>query len=281
MQFNLTSFIFSIVNFIVLVLLLHRFLYGPIRRAMDARAARIRKEEETAREAAAAAEAEREEYRRKTEAFEAESGKLRDEARVEAAKERERLIAAAQEEAEKRRAELSASLEREKATFIDEASDRIAVRSCEIARRILEHLADRELEERLVRRFRAGLADLEEEERGDWIRAVRDGEAVEVRTAFELPEKAKKAVAEGLGELEKLAEPPAFIRDAGLVCGIVATCGGHRLGWSVDGELDRLRASMEQEVDAFAASHAEGEAEKKGKAEKKTDDAPGAESDAQ
>lgn len=62
----------QILNFLVLVWLLKRFLYGPITRVMDAREARIRAVTEDARQLHAEAEAQGDRYRKLVSGFDAE-----------------------------------------------------------------------------------------------------------------------------------------------------------------------------------------------------------------
>jgi F-type H+-transporting ATPase subunit b len=97
----------QIVNFLILVWLLKRFLYQPILRALDAREKRIAAELAAADEKKREAEKERDEFRQKNDEFEQQRSVLLHTASEEAHAERQRLIAAARTDADDLRAQRS------------------------------------------------------------------------------------------------------------------------------------------------------------------------------
>lgn len=247
----LVRFIFQVVNFVILIWLLKRFLYGPIRRAMDARAERIRDKEVKAEESRAEADAEKGRYTEKLAELEADRERQLEEARGDADAERKRLVAEVQEDGERLRKDLAQTLEREKAAFLADASRRMVEGGFDVARRIHEYLAGEPLEARVVEAFLERLAALGAADRKAWAEAMKGGNAVQVRTAFDLPKGHRDALTWSLRALGEWKGAPEFLSDPALVCGITVTCGGHRLGWSVEGEIERLRAALDQELDAF------------------------------
>ena len=92
----------QVVNFLILVWLLHRFLYGPIVAAMDRREQRIAERLQDAQRKSDAAAAEADAYRRQREELNAERDRLLAEARLEAETLRSTLIEAARAEMARR-----------------------------------------------------------------------------------------------------------------------------------------------------------------------------------
>lgn len=68
MQIDWTTFTLEIINFLVLVWILQRFLYRPVLNALDKRAARMRQQAEDAADARTKAEALKQQYETRLEA---------------------------------------------------------------------------------------------------------------------------------------------------------------------------------------------------------------------
>ncbi len=113
-----TSLIVQAINFVLLLIILWRFLYRPFLSVMQQRTETIKKSLEEARLARAEAQRQQEEYRAKLEAAHAEAQAIREAALREAAEEQRRLVEAAREEAarivEAARAEIDHDVRRDK-----------------------------------------------------------------------------------------------------------------------------------------------------------------------
>jgi len=92
MLFDWFTVFAQVVNFIILVWLLKRFLYRPILDAIDAREQRIAKELADADAKKHEAQNERDEFQHKNEEFDRQRAALMDMAKDEAKTERQRLI---------------------------------------------------------------------------------------------------------------------------------------------------------------------------------------------
>jgi F-type H+-transporting ATPase subunit b len=120
---NVTLFI-QAVNFLILIALLSRFLFTPLKTFLADRAAGIEKalaEAKIAREAAARAQ---EEHRAQIVATQREAAALRDQAQREVEAERQRLLKASRDEAQRlvdeARAAIEAEVKRARATLREE-----------------------------------------------------------------------------------------------------------------------------------------------------------------
>lgn len=138
---DLSTLLLQTVNFLVLVWLLHRFLYRPVLAAIDRRReenARVTAEAGRLREEAEALRSSLEEERR---GLAAERARLLEQARAEAAAERQRLLEAGRQAAEAAAREARARLVCERGDA-EAALRREAARlAVELARRLLEAAA--------------------------------------------------------------------------------------------------------------------------------------------
>ena len=105
----------QVLNFLILVWLLKRFLYQPILQALDAREQRIATELADADAKKAEAQKERDEFQDKNEEFDQQRVALLSKAKDEAKAERQRLLEEARQAAEALRAKRQEALKREQA----------------------------------------------------------------------------------------------------------------------------------------------------------------------
>lgn len=231
-------------NFLVLVYLLKRFLYGPIVRAMARREEAIadRLQEVERQKQAAAAEAQR--HREAREALEAQRDRLLARAREEADELRGTLDKALREEMDRTRERWRAGLEREQGAFLRDVRRHAAEEFEVLARRALADLASAELEAEMARVLVDRLADLDGERREALARASASQEPLRVRSAFELPSPVKRSLTSALHERLGRELGVVYERAADVVCGVEIRAGGLSLGWSLAGYLDELTGRL-------------------------------------
>ncbi len=242
------------VNFLILVALLKRFLYGRILNAMDAREREIasrleeaeRRKDEAEREAAA--------YREKAEELEKKREALLQEAREEAEKARRRLVDSARDETDRLRERWRDTVRQEKERFLAALRKRTTEELYRVARRTLRDLADADLEDRIVEAGLKRLRNLDEERKRE-IAAGPAGEAraVTVRSAFEVPEAKRRALHDVLAEHFGPDSAVTYHTDPGLMGGIEILAGGFRIAWTIKDYLDDLEAAAQEMLSEEAA----------------------------
>lgn len=251
MEFDGLTFGAQVLNFLILVVLLRKFLYRPVTRALDRREEAIagrweevREERETARERAEA-------LARRHEELEEEREAALGEVRREAEELRGRLVEEARREAEEVRRRWLRSVELDREAFLAELRERTGREMYRTLRRALGDLADRDLEVRMVEVFLERLGGLSAAEREDFAEAAREagGRAI-VRTRFELPGELRERVAEAVREhladdLEVRFEPT---EDP--LCGLELTAGDRKLAWSLESWIGDLEARVSRLLDA-------------------------------
>ncbi len=257
--------IFQIINFMILVFLLRRFLYGPVIRAMDEREQKIVQREEDAAEKKDEAEQEARSYRRKTEELAEREKEMFEKARAEAEKEKRELLDQAREEVDESRRRWKDSFEREKKTFIAELRRRIGRQALVVARRCLQDLADARLEELTWNLFLKKLANLPDQELAELKKALQaEGNNITIRSAFQAGSGQVEELKKNLGELVSVPQGELNLQtatDPGLICGLELDAGGYRVAWNIDSYLEDLEEQVLQELEQDISGGEESQAE--------------------
>jgi len=239
----------QIVNFLVLVWLLRRVLYGPITRAMTARESRIREEVEEARRLRADAQAEGEQERQQLAEFEAERAARLADARAELDAWRRTHTQTVRTEVEAMRVRWQQAIEQEKEAFLLELRHRAGREVLAAVRRALRDLADADIEARMLDRFLMHLTALSEEHRHELASAARtDGGQVDVRSASALSAADRDRLKEAL--VESLGTDLTVNFDAApdILGGVEVRAGGLKVAWTLD---DYVTAIEEAVGEAF------------------------------
>ncbi len=230
--------IFQIINFLILVFLLRRFLYGPIVKAMEARRDEIIQREQDAEAKSSEAEERIRLYEEKREDLQRREDEIVEEAREKAEKERLRLLESSRSEVEETRERWLQELQRQQESFMQQLKLKIGRQASLVARRCLENLADAELEKMIFAVFTGKLEELPADERKRFAQAAEKGEAVSVRSSFapskDMLAQLEKALKKAAGKAVKLKQK----EDPSLICGVELEAGGHLVAWSIDHYLN-------------------------------------------
>jgi len=243
-ELNWSTFLLEILNFLVLLWILKRFLYRPVLDTIDKRRKDIEQSLKHAQTIRVEAEALQAQYESRLLEWNEERESSRDHLRKEMAEERERQLAG-----------LSAELdrEREKSKVLDEKLRADAMRRYQEASlslgerfvaRLLSQLAGPELETRL---FDLALKQLDmlPEERLKAIRLACEEtpEEAEVATVYPLDARQRQQLSEKLTGLLGMPVSCRFVEDAELLAGLCITLGP----WI-------FHANLQAELKSFVAS---------------------------
>lgn len=236
----------QVLNFLVLVWLLKRYLYKPILAAIDAREKRIADELADAAAKNAAAQKERDEFQANNKTFEGQRAAMLAKATGDAKAEHDRLVEDAHRAAEDLRAKQADALKSAQAHLGDEITRVAGDEVFAIARKALGDLAGASLEEGmadvLIRRLRA----MDAQAKAAMVAALRtSSEPVVVRSTFELPAEQKEGIRKAISETLTTQVAAKFeLADDGL-CGVELSANGRKLSWSIAGYL----SGMQHQVD--------------------------------
>jgi len=235
----------QVLNFIILVWLLKRFLYKPILDAIDAREKRIAAELANAHGKEAEAESERDEFRHKNDELDRQRAALLSQAADEAKAERQRLLEEARQAADTLSAKRMEALRDEARNLNQAISRRTQQEVFAIARKALMDLASTSLEERLGEVFTRRLREMDDRAKQGLAEALQiASEPALVRSVFELPAEQRAAIRNALNETFAADIPIRFETAPDLVSGIELTTNGQKVAWSISDYL----ASLEKGV---------------------------------
>jgi F-type H+-transporting ATPase subunit b len=248
------TFTAQIVNFLILILLMKKFLYGPIINAMDEREARIAERMDEADAAIERAQRQEREHRELVDELEQAKSQMLQEASDEAEQRRKQLMQNAREEVRNAEQGWREALEREKTAFLKDIRERAGRETVEIARKALAELADDELEERVVRKFLERMDDVDGDRWTELTRYARESEhGLVISTAFDLRSPLRDELAERVNEKTGSDVRITFEQDAELITGIELRSPGAKIAWSVDDYIDQLQQALAEIVEQEAA----------------------------
>ena len=235
----------QVVNFLILVWLMKRFLYTPILSAIDAREKRIAAGLADAEAKQGEAQRERDEFKYKNEEFDQQRKALLSAATLEARTERQRLLEEARKESEDLRTGRQETMQNDFQNLKEEIIRRTQDEVFAIARKTLADLAAESLEEHMVEAFIRRCRTLSEKEKNSLQNAFRaaDGPAF-VRSAFPLPETQQQAMEGAAREVFAFAGQLQFETSPHLVSGITLSVNGYEVAWSITDYLLALEKNV-------------------------------------
>ena len=243
----------QVVNFLVLVWLLKRFLYKPILDAIDSREKRIAGAIADAESKKAEAKKEQDDFSNKNKAFDEERSALFSKVEGEAKTKRDGLLTSARKDAENLRATQATELRDDQTRLSVEITRLATVEVMGIARKALADLATISLEAQVEGVFVRHLRDMQGDSKqlmGDALKSA--GGSGVIRSAFDLSDEQKTSIQKALNESFSADIHLGFEVDTKLVCGIELTGNGQKLDWNISAYLGALDRSLSTLVDSQA-----------------------------
>jgi F-type H+-transporting ATPase subunit b len=234
MQFDWTTFALEIINFLVLLWLLKRFLYKPVLNMLDARQKRIHDQIAKAQLTHAEAENLKAEYASRLQNWQQEETAQRQQLKQELAEEREKKHSVLKRTLEDERAKMEA---REKAAAqLQEANltNTLRKRAYRASTAMLKRLASAELTAKIVDVLAEDLRGLSDERRQvllDFFQEMENKSAVsvDVATAHPLTEKSRQTIDAALFEFIQHPVDLTYFMNPDLIAGVRVTMGEYVL----------------------------------------------------
>lgn len=243
----------QMLNFLVLVWLLKRFLYKPILNAIDARETRIAAELADSAAARISAETERKEFQRKSALVDDERGAILGRAKEEAKAVRESLLIQAHQSADAVRVNYENAMRNDQLNLRREIIRMAQEVVFAIARKTLADLATVNLEESMSAEFMRRLRGLDAQSKKSLIMALDRSTDSVVRSAFDIPATQRAMIQDALGEVSGTQLRLRFETSPATVCGIELTAGDQKLAWSIADYLAELEKRTGSLVNAQRA----------------------------
>jgi F-type H+-transporting ATPase subunit b len=237
----------QVVNFLILMWLLKRFLYRPILTAIDAREQRIAAELADADAKRTEAQEERDQFQKKNEDFERQRAALLNQATDEAKAERSRLLDQARQAADGLRTKRQEALRIEQQNLSEALTRRAREEVFAITRKALADLAGATLEERMTEVFLRRLRELDDAEIAKMKSAFEaSSRPLLVRTAFILPPAHRAAIETAIRDTLGTETPVQFATAPDLVSGIEISTNGQKVAWSIADYLTSLGKGVDE-----------------------------------
>jgi F-type H+-transporting ATPase subunit b len=257
-QIDWFTFAAQIVNFLILLFLLKRFLYRPVLEAMNAREQRIADEIRQAEEKHEEAEQRAASYQQQSEEFNETRDDRMKEMNQEVKEQRKKLLREIEQDIQEKKQGWLESLQRNQESFIQELKLQIGQKAAEIARRALEDLADEDFESKMSDIFIQRLKELDLEQRSEFgglIREERDD--IVVFSSFELSQRQKDEITKAIEEriLDGHSAETRFKTTDALISGIELRLNGHKISWTINEYLVGLQEKIEKAITKANQAH--------------------------
>lgn len=239
----------QLINFLILVWLLKRFLYKPILHAIDEREAQIAGKISSAKAIELNAKKESDELQVKIKEIDEQRVTLLAKAATEAETERERLLEEAKKEiaifTEKRRKDFKREEKDINKRIIQQMQNEVFA----ITRKVLLDLAGTKLESQIVDAFIQRLSELDED-KNNFIKSLPSSSSSSsldqgvIRSTTELTLKQRKAIEDAISENFNIKSELQFEIVPDLFSGIEFIMNGQKLAWSIEDYLATLETKV-------------------------------------
>ena len=235
----------QIINFLILLFLLRRFLYDPIVRVMNERqakiAAQIAEVESLKQEAVEEAEAYRQQHTEIQDQCEEILFKTKEAAEVW----RKDFLSKTRQEIDEARINWHMGIEKEKQAFIQVMRHQIGKQVYSISRQALADLADAELEQQVVQVFLRRLQEMKKDELKILIGAIeKSPKHTILRSAFEISAPIRQNIHQTVQQFIGSQVDIDFKVNSDLLCGIKLNIQDYELAWTLDDYLVSLEESL-------------------------------------
>lgn len=247
MLFDWFTFFAQIINFLILVWLLKRFLYKPILRLIDERETHIAKQLKDAENLKQNADKELRIYQNKNEELDQNRKAWLEKAQEEARDKKEQMIQEAKEEADVLKKRIRSKINQDQNLFEYELMQAINKEIYDLSRKVLNDLANENLEEQIIKMFLSKLEQLPDTEQAKWADILRkSSQDVVVTSSFEIPTEWKTRIDSALsGHVNETVQVRYQIRKS-LICGIELDVADYKVSWNLNNYLGSLEKSTKE-----------------------------------
>ncbi len=245
MSINWFTVIAQVINFLILVWLLKRFLYKPILNAIDEREKRIAAQIKDADDKKAVAEKEQADFKKRNEDFDAQKKDLTDKAVADANAQKDKLVEDAKNEANTLRSNLEKEIKEKQESDMLTNADKTQQQVFAITKKALKEMASSSLEEQSVNTFIKRLLSLNGDEKQQLITSFKSkADSILVKSAFDLPAAQQAAINDAVNEALETKAQLQFTTSPELISGIELTTNGYKLAWSFAEYLQSLQNNI-------------------------------------
>ncbi len=239
----------QIFNFLLLVYLLKRFLYGRIINAMDEREAKIAARFSEAQDIKEKATEAAELYDKKNQLLAEKSEQMLNEASMAAEARRKELMEKVREEVDAIKTRWQTMLAREKDAFFQDLRGRAAKEIYATARKALTDLGNADLEAQIVEEFIRRVRGLDTAKSKEIRKAITGGgNKVVVQSAFDIATDTQTKIEQALKQQITNGFTIRYMTQPDVVSGIELRVNGHKIAWSLNEYLETLVENLTETI---------------------------------
>jgi F-type H+-transporting ATPase subunit b len=244
----------QLINFLILVWLLKRFLYQPVLRAIDARERRLQEQQRQAQNEQEQAQ----ELKHKLEGEQLKLQQQRDtlleQARTEARELKDRELEKARSEIEAQKEQWRDQVRAEQQQVHTHLRDCVLQELHTAVRHALHDLADQRLEQQMVRHFIALIGHLAPEQCTQLERISANTETDPLlKTSFPVDENTRKDLSSTLSDKLGLKNVN-FRHDTTMTCGIKLEWDDYHLEWNLDAYLEQMKQKLQHQLEEIGTA---------------------------
>lgn len=245
MSIDWITVVAQLVNFLLLMFLLKRFLYRPILDGIDAREAEITQRMADATAAKVAANAAETSYKQLQAHHLAEQDSLLEQALQATEKQRDQLLADTRAQLQQEQQDWQKYLEQERVGFISRLQQAGATTLFALTRKALHDLADEPLENAIFRHVGKKLQPME----GTLVQAAGEHTSAVVSSHYKLPQATQTQLQQEFRSLIPNVEL-SFSVNPTQAPGLVVQVGGVRVEWTIDSYMEEFTALLAENTSA-------------------------------
>ncbi|HCG01609.1 MAG TPA: hypothetical protein DEV93_13815 [Chloroflexi bacterium] len=239
MTFNGSTFVFEVINFLVLAYVLQRVLYRPLHDAIDRRREAIDRREANTERALQEAQAREHKVDERLRAMQSERQNLLEKARQEADVERQRILSDAAKETARQAALAREALKRERLEVLRSLREDVVHQAVALAERLLRDASGDDLDSRLASRVADTVRSLPEADRANLARSWGRGDTATLEAAHDLPAEVVRQVRDALSEVMGEEVSLQVLRVTELQSGVRLRLDGHVWDASLAGQTEQ------------------------------------------
>ncbi|MEP4892101.1 MAG: F0F1 ATP synthase subunit B [Aliiglaciecola sp.] len=248
------------VNFLILLWLLKRFLYHPIINGLNKRETKIAQILSDAKAKNEQAEALQEQYQLKLKQIEKQRSEIINTANQEAKAKRQELLDIAQQEAAEILETRLHSIEQEIQALQQQVVQRSMQEVFSTSQKILNELADSELQTLMFNKLLLQLNTLDKEQHAQFSKALNATTApIHIHSTFELTSAQKSQLQQWVEETYSSDSVEAlefnYTINRELICGIEVIFDGWKIPWSTQNYLNSMQENLQHQLPKKVSAH--------------------------
>lgn len=240
------TIIAQIINFLLLIFLLHRFLYKPIVKTIQKRQKEIEHNWQEVQEKEKTVDAEIAEYQEKQQDLEDRKNDIMAQAKQKAEQEYQHLLKEAHQNVEQQKQNWKKALAQQQEHFFGNLQQKITMQVFQIVRHAFQELANVQLEKQAIATFIHRLENLDEQKRQSLAECLQASDnGLLIRSSFELSSESHQKIIDSLQEQEIYQENKVqFATAPDLICGIELQSDDYKVAWNLQNYVQSLEQNL-------------------------------------